>query len=645
MNEIILTLPDGKELVMPKGAKVMEAAEKLGRKLAKRAICARIDGELVGLSQSLDKGGPFELLDFEAEPARAIYRHTAAHIMAQAVTRLYPAVKLAIGPAIEDGFYYDFDVPKPFSPEDLGQIEKEMAKIIQANYPIESAIMDRDHAIAHFQREKETYKAELVEDLPPDAKVTFFRQGEFMDLCAGPHLVSTGRVKAFKLLSLAGAYWRGDERRPMLQRIYGTAFDKKSDLDAYLQRLEEQKRRDHRRLGRELDLFSTHEEGGAGLVYWHPKGAMVRQLVEEFWRNVHNQNGYGLVYSPHIAKVDLWKTSGHWQWYKDDMYSPIKIDDAEYLLKPMNCPFHILIYQTQTRSYRDLPLRYAELGTVYRYERSGALHGLLRVRGFTQDDAHIFCRPEQLEDELVRVLELADFMAKSFDYESYDVILSVRDVEDTEHYIGDDEVWEQAEGALVNALKRKELDYELGIGEAQFYGPKIDIILRDALGRGWQGPTIQVDFNLPERFGLGFVGPDGSVQRPVMIHRTVLGSMERFVGGLIEHYGGAFPPWLAPVQVVVLPIADRHHEYAEKVGDELRQAGLRAEVDVRNEKIGFKIRWHEMQKVPFMLIVGDREAETEAVSLRARGEGDQGSVPLGKAMEDISAAAKMPRFS
>ncbi|MCL4426634.1 MAG: threonine--tRNA ligase, partial [Firmicutes bacterium] len=442
--------------------------------------------------------------------------------------------------------------------------------------------------------------------------ISLYRQGDFLDLCAGPHIPSTGKVKHFKLLSVAGAYWRGDEKRPMLQRIYGTVFAKKSDLEEYLRRLEEAKRRDHRRLGRELDLFSLQEEAGPGLVFWHPKGGLVRQLIEDFWRAEHRRRGYEIVFSPHIAKLDLWKISGHWSWYKENMYSPINIDEVEYLLKPMNCPFHILMYKSATRSYRDLPLRWGELGTVYRYERSGVLHGLLRVRGFTQDDAHLFVRPDQLKDELVGVIDLAQFMMESFGYQNYELMLSVRDPENKTKYIGSDEVWEMAEKALVGALQTKGLPYVLGEGEAKFYGPAIDITLKDALGRGWQGPTIQVDFNLPERFDLAYIGEDGQPHRPVMIHRTVLGSMERFMGGLIEHYAGAFPLWLAPVQARLLPITERHHEYAYSVQKRLQEAGLRVEVDPRSEKVGYKIRQAEMEKVPYMLVVGDKENQSHS---------------------------------
>lgn len=579
-------------------------------------------------------------LTFDDERARWALRHTASHILAQAVKRLYPDAKLAIGPAIEDGFYYDFDVKEPFTPEDLEKIEAEMKKIVSENFPVVREEIDREAAIKLFREMNEPYKVELVEELPEDETITIYRQGEFLDLCAGPHVPSTGMVKAFKLLSVAGAYWRGDERQTMLQRIYGTAFMNKEDLQAHLDRLEEIKKRDHRRLAKELDLFSIQEEGGPGLVYWHPKGALIRQLIEDFWREEHRKRGYDLVYSPHIAKLELWKTSGHWNWYKENMYSPMDVEGVEYLLKPMNCPFHILIFKNATRSYRDLPMRFGELGTVYRYERSGVLHGALRVRGFTQDDAHIFCTPEQLEDEIVGVLDLTEYMMRVFGYKEYYCMLSVRDPEDKSKYAGEDATWELAEAALAAALKRKNLEYKVDPGEAKFYGPAIDIKVKDALGRLWQGPTIQVDFNLPERFDISYIGEDGAKHRPVMIHRTVLGSMERFVAGLVEHYAGAFPLWLSPVQVAVIPISEKQADYAVKVASELKARGFRVDCDLGAEKMGYKIRQAQLQKVPYMLIVGAREAENGTVSVRHRSLGDLGSFALEEFMEKAGEEAR-----
>jgi threonyl-tRNA synthetase len=568
------------------------------------------------------------LVDLDSEEGSEILRHSTAHVLAQAVKRLFPEVKLAIGPAIENGFYYDFDKPEPFTVGDLGRIEDEMRKIVCEDLPIVRQEIPREEAVRLFGALDEPYKLELIQELPEDEVVSIYRQGEFVDLCRGPHLASTGQLRAFKLLSVAGAYWRGDERRKMLQRIYGTAFPSDAALQAHLHVLEEAERRDHRKLGKELDLFSLHEEAGAGLVYWHPKGALVRKIIEDFWREEHLRRGYQLVYTPHIARRDLWEVSGHWDWYRENMYSPIDIDGVEYLLKPMNCPFHILMYKTKTRSYRDLPIRWAELGTVYRYERSGVLHGMLRVRGFTQDDAHLFMRPDQLEDELVGVLDLVQFMMESFGYEDYDMELSVRDPADKGKYVGSDEVWDMAEGALMAALGRKGFSYTRMEGEAKFYGPAIDVKVKDALGRGWQGPTIQVDFNLPKRFDLEYVGEDNARHRPVMIHRTVLGSMERFVAGLVEHYAGAFPVWLAPVQVRVIPVADRHVDYARQVASELMDMKARVDVDDRSEKMGYKIREAQLEKVPYMLVAGDREAERGTVSVRSRADGDLGPMSL-----------------
>ncbi len=585
-------------------------------------------------------------LTFDDERARWALRHTASHILAQAVKRLYPEVKLGIGPAIEDGFYYDFDSPKPFGPEELEKIEAEMRKVVDENLPVLRQEISRDEARDMFEKSGEPYKVELVEALPEGEAISLYRQGEFADLCAGPHAPSTGYVKALKLLSVAGAYWHGDEKLPMLQRIYGTAFVKQEDLDKHLERLEEIKKRDHRKLAKDLDLFSLQEEGGPGLVYWHPKGGVIREQVEDFWRKEHRKRGYDIVYSPHIAKLDLWKTSGHWGWYRDSMYAPMAIDEVQYLLKPMNCPFHILMFKNDTRSYRDLPIRLAELGTVYRYERSGVLHGALRVRGFTQDDAHLFVRPDQLVEEIVGVLDLTQFMLGAFGYKEYQCMLSVRDTENKGKYVGDDEGWELAQKALEEALNKKGLEYKVDPGEAKFYGPAIDIKTKDALGRMWQGPTIQVDFNLPERFDVNYIGEDGQKHRPVMIHRTVLGSMERFVAGLVEHYGGAFPLWLAPVQVEVIPVSEKQADYAKKVEAALKGAEMRVFCDVGPEKMGYKIRQAQVQKIPYMLVVGGREEESGSVSVRHRSEGDLGSMPLegfvAKAVQEVNEKSLEP---
>lgn len=564
----------------------------------------------------------------ENEKELEILRHSTSHVMAQAVKRLFPDVKVAIGPAIENGFYYDFDKAEPFTQDDLGLIEEEMAKIIKEDLPIVREEIPREEAVAMFREAGEAYKAELIEDMPEDEVVSLYRQGEFVDLCRGPHLESTGKIKAFKLLSVAGAYWRGDEKNKMLQRIYGTAFPTVEELDRHLEMLKEAEKRDHRRLGRDLDIFSIHEEGGAGLVYWHPKGGIIRKIIEDFWRDEHLKRGYDLVFSPHIAKKDLWEISGHWGWYRENIYSPIDIDGVEYILKPMNCPFHILMYKTRTRSYRDLPLRWAELGTVYRYERSGVLHGMLRVRGFTQDDAHLFMRPDQLEEEIIGVIDLVKFMMEAFQYKEYEFELSVRDPNRKQEYAGSDDIWDLAEDALISAMNKAGIEFRRMEGEAKFYGPAIDVHIKDALGRGWQGPTIQVDFNLPQRFGLYYIGEDNAQHQPVMIHRTVLGSMERFVAGLIEHYNGAFPVWLAPSQVRIIPIADRHIEYAKRVEKAFRDLNLRVETDARPEKVGYKIREAQLEKVPYMIIVGDKEVSEEKISVRSRSEGDLGQMAM-----------------
>lgn len=551
-------------------------------------------------------------------------RHSAAHVMAEAVLGMFPDAKFGIGPAIEDGFYYDFELPRTLTPEDLALLELRMREIINAGLSFQRQDIPRSLARAYFSEHNQPYKVELIDDLP-DETVSVYTQGNFTDLCRGPHLNSTIEIQAVKLLHTAGAYWRGDEHRPMLQRIYGTAFATEDELKSYLYRLEQAALRDHRKLGRELDLYSIEDEAGAGLVHWHPKGGQVREIIEDFWRSEHRRRGYEIVYTPHIGRVELWKTSGHWGWYRENMYSPMDVENQQYMLKPMNCPFHILIYKSRLRSYRELPIRLAELGTVYRYERSGVLHGLLRVRGFTQDDAHIFCRPEQLEDELVRTIQLGRFLMQAFGYSEYDIELSLRDPAHIDKYAGSEDGWQHAEAALVGALEREGLPYKRETGEAKFYGPAIDIKLRDALGRAWQGPTIQVDFALAERFDLEYVADDGAHKRPVMVHRALLGSMERFIGGLVEHYGGAFPLWLAPVQAIVIPIADRHSPYAEEVAAILREAEVRVQVDQRRENLNYKIREAQMAKIPYMLVVGDREAANKTVSVRVRNGENRGT--------------------
>ena len=567
-------------------------------------------------------------------------RHSAAHVMAQAVLEKFPEGQVAIGPAIDTGFYYDFDLPRPLTPQDLEEIEKRMREIIDEGHAFVREEVDEEEARRVF--EDQVYKQELIDDivsgrmdehgepLEGEAELSVYRHGPFVDLCRGPHVQHSGEINpaALKLLNVAGAYWRGDERRPMLQRIYGTVWETAEQLEDFLEWREEVERRDHRRLIKELDLLSFHEEGGSGLAFWHPKGGRVRQIIEDFWRARHRDGEYEIVFTPHIGKAELWRQSGHLDFYKESMYSPMDVDGVDYFLKPMNCPFHILIYQSDIRSYRDLPLRWAELGTVYRYERSGVLHGLLRVRGFTQDDAHIFCTPQQIGQEVLRVLDFSLNMLRSFGFEDFRVQLSVRDPHTPDKYAGQDAMWEQAEESLLRAIEARELPYERIEGEAVFYGPKIDIHVRDALRRTWQLTTIQFDFNVPERFDLTYVGEDGKQHRPYMVHRALLGSIERFFGILVEHYAGAFPVWLSPVQVVLIPIVDRHVEYAEAVAARLRVAGLRVEVDDSSDRMGAKVRNAQMEKVPYMLIIGDREIETEQVNLRLRNEEVRGAMSV-----------------
>ncbi len=638
-----LILPDGSVRQSEAGVTAHEVAMSIGPGLARDAVAAKIDGELIGLGQQMNHGGHFQILTFDDEEGREVYRHSVAHVMAHAVKRLYSDVQLGIGPAIDDGFYYDFDMPHALSSDDFKKIQKEMQNIIDESYSFDREQIPKDEAIELFEKMDEPYKVELISEME-DEEISIYRHGEFVDMCRGPHLPSTGRIEAFRLLNVAGAYWRGNENRPQLQRIYGTAFDEDSALKNYIQRREQAEKRDHRRLGQKLDLFSVHPDAGSGLIYWHPMGYRVREVIEQFWRDTHRERGYEIVSTPHIAKQDLWATSGHLDTFQDDMFNPMDVDGVDYLLKPMNCPFHIKMYESDMRSYRDLPMRWGELGTVYRYERSGVLHGLLRVRGFTQDDAHIFCRTDQVENEIIGVVRLAQYMLTTFGYDEYNVKLSIRNPENHEDYIGDEETWEEAEDSLRRALDRIGLPYEEDIGEAKFYGPAIDIEMMDALGRGWQGPTIQLDFNLPQRFDMAYIGKDGEEHRPVMIHRTVLGSMERFFGGLIEHYGGAFPPWLAPVQVVIIPVSEDHRKYAQEIRSELQAHNMRVNIDDRNEKVGYKIRSAEVEKVPYMLVVGDREVSAQSVSLRTRNEGDLGPRSLQQFREEALADIRNRRL-
>ena len=611
--EITLTFPDRTEKRYPRGVTPLAVIESLDPATRARTVGLKVDGRPCDLRAPLTRDTRVEPLSFDSPDGREVFRHSSSHLMAQAVKRLFPGAKLAIGPAIEDGFYYDFEVDRALTPDDLEKIEATMRELARAAQPIERQDLPKADAVRFFRERGEPYKVEIIEGIP-DPTVSLYRQGDFVDLCEGPHLPTTAAVAHFKLMTIAGAYWRGDEHNKMLQRIYGTSFPTKDALEAHLARLEEAKRRDHRKIGRELDLFSMTDEVGAGLVLWHPKGARIRRTIEDYWRAEHDRAGYDLVFSPHVAKLDLWRRSGHVDFYRENMFAPMDVEGVEYELKPMNCPFHIMVYKSHPRSYRDLPLRFAELGTVYRFERSGVLHGLMRVRGFTQDDAHLFCRPDQLQPEITKVLDFITAMLTAFGFTEYDVFLSTR----PEKYVGALASWDLATSALQGALEAKGLRYEVDPGEGVFYGPKIDIKIKDILKRSWQCATVQVDFNFPDRFGLRYVGEDGKEHQPIMIHRALLGSLERFLGVLIEHYGGAFPTWLAPTPAVVLPIADRVHPYAHEVVRVLRDHGVRAELDARNEKVGLKIREAQLAKIPYMLVVGDREAAAGTVSVRRR---------------------------
>ncbi len=567
-------------------------------------------------------------------------RHSTAHLMAQAVKQLYPETQVTIGPVIEDGFYYDFYRETPFVPEDLEKIEHRMKEIATDNLDIVRRELPRDEVLKLFDELGEPFKREVIDEIDSGDAISVYTQGEFTDLCRGPHVDNTRVLKSFRLLHTSAAYWRGDERNKVLQRIYGTAWNTDKELRAYLKRLEEAKKRDHRKLGKELDLFSVTDEVGPGLILWHPKGSRVRCIVEEFWKNEHFKNGYEMVYSPHAARVDLWKTSGHMDFYKDNIFSPMDIEGREYVMKPMNCPFHIQIYKSRLRSYRDLPIRFAELGTVYRYERSGVLHGLLRVRGFTQDDAHLFCRPSQIEEEIVKVLDLILFILKSFGFNEYKVYLSTR----PDKFVGSEEGWGKATSALKQALEKSELNYEVDPGEGVFYGPKIDIKIKDSLNRFWQVSTVQVDFNLPERFNINYVEEDGQRHQPIMLHRALMGSLERFFGCLVEHYAGAFPLWLAPTQVVLLPITDQHNDYVDEVFRQLTDKGFRVEKDLRNEKIGFKIREAQLQKIPYMIVLGDKELENKSLAVRKRRSKETRTIDLEAFIGELNVEVREKRL-
>jgi threonyl-tRNA synthetase len=629
----LITLPDGSQRQFDAPVSVAEVAADIGPGLAKAALAGKVGDQLVDTGHIIDSDAELAIVTDRDAEGLDIIRHSTAHLLAQAVKALFPGVQVTIGPVIEDGFFYDFSTGKNFAPEDLEAIEKKMRELVSQDLPVSRKVMNRDEAVEYFQDLGENYKAEIITGIPGEEDISLYGQGDWIDLCRGPHVPSTGRLKAFKLTKVAGAYWRGDSSNEMLQRIYGTAWPDKKALKAYLVRLEEAERRDHRRIGKDLDLFSLQEDAGGGLVFWHPKGSRIRRVIEDLWRDRHVAAGYELLYTPHIALQTLWDTSGHTDFYREGMYRPMEEENQLYQLKPMNCPFHVLIYKNALRSHRDLPMRWAELGTVYRHEMSGALHGLMRVRGFTQDDAHIFCREEQISREIEAILDLTLGMLEEFGFSEYSIALSTR----PEKAVGSDRIWDQATEALREALETKGLEYALDQGGGAFYGPKIDVKIRDAIGREWQCSTIQLDFNLPERFDMEYVAEDGQRHRPIMIHRALLGSIERFFGILIEHFEGKFPAWLAPVQAVVLTITDNQNEYAQAVAENLKNQGLRVDADLRNEKIGFKIRHHTLQRVPYLLVVGDREAEANMVAVRTRSGKDLGSMSVDDFVQGLQA--------
>ncbi len=632
MPNVRLTLPDGTVREFPQGVTALEVARALSPRLAAEGLAARVDGRLVDLTEPIETDASVQIITPSSPEGLEIYRHSSAHLLAAAVLELFPDAHPGVGPPTETGFFYDFYREKPFTEDDLAKLEAKMQDLVAADLPYERVYFPKEEGLKIFEQKGEFLKCQLIQE-KAEPVFSAYRTGKFLDFCRGPHIPSTGRVKAFKLLSVAGAHWKGDERSYPLQRIYGTAFFSKKDLDAFLAKLEEAKKRDHRRLGKELDLFSIQDEAGAGLIFWHPKGGIVRKEIEDWLRAELVARGYDLVYTPHAMRLHLWEISGHTNFYRENMFGPMEVENDHYQLKPMNCPGHILIYKSRPRSYRELPLRLAELGTVYRYERSGVMHGLLRVRGFTQDDAHIFSMPEQVEHEVEECIEFAFQVLKTFGFDQYEVELSARDPKNSEQYAGTVEEWELAEGALKKTLERMKIPFKTMPGEAVFYGPKIDLKLVDAIGRPWQLTTVQFDFNLPRRFGLEYVGSDGRGHTPVMVHRALLGSIERFFGVLIEHYAGAFPVWLAPVQARMLPVSEKHLEYARRIAGELRAAKLRVDVDDRNEKLNARIRDAQLQKIPFMLVVGDREAQSNTVSVRRRDSGDAGA----KAVSDFGA--------
>ncbi len=637
MDTIQITLPDGAKREVPKGTTPAEVAKQISPRLAKEALVARTNGDLIDLSRPLEHDTSLAILTAKDPDAVQVFRHSAAHLLAAAVLELYPDVKLGIGPPIENGFFYEFLRAEPFTPADLEKIEAKMHEIAARDVPNERKLLPKPEALQLYRDSNQTFKCELVEEKAIEPMVSFYTTGKFIDFCRGPHIPSTGRIQAFKLINVAGAYWKGHEGNPQMQRIYAACFIEKAQLEEYLHKLEEAKRRDHRKLGAELDLFSIEDEAGPGLIFWHPKGGLIRKLIEDWLRDELLRRGYGLVVTPHIMRLDLWNTSGHTNFYRENMFGPVEVEKTEYQLKPMNCPGHILIYKSRLRSYRDLPLRFAELGTVYRYERSGVLHGLLRVRGFTQDDAHIFCMPGQIEKEVEACMDFAFAVMKTFGFDKYEVELSDWDPAHPENYPGKPEDWAGATRTLETTLERLKIPFKRMVGEGAFYGPKIDVKLIDAIGRPWQLTTVQFDFNLPARFGLEYVGEDGGRHQPLMVHRALLGSVERFFGILIEHYAGAFPAWLAPVQVAVLPLSEKIADYAKELTKKLGAVGFRVHLDDRNEKLQAKIRDAQLQKIPYMLVVGAKEAEASTVSVRHRTKGDLGARPLDEFIATLNA--------
>src|SRR5450432_2591277 len=636
-DSIHVKLPDGSVKEVPKGTTALDIAKSIGQRLADAALAAKANGDLIDLTKPLEEDTDLRLLKDGDPEALEMYRHSSAHLLAAAVLELFPETKLGHGPPTENGFFYDFYRPTAFTQEDLQKIEKKMQELVQQNIPYAREFLPRDLGLAEFKKDGDFMKCHFIEQFTkPDEKISIYRTGKFTDFCRGPHIPSTGKIKAFKLFNIAGAYWLGDEKNQQLQRIYGTSFFSKKDLDAHLNQLEEAKKRDHRVLGQQLDLFSIQELAGPGLIFWHPKGGIIRKEMEDWMRAEYLKRGYSLVYTPHVARRQLWQTSGHEGYYAQNMFTPMKLDDADYRVKPMNCPGHILIYADSLKSYRDLPQRYGELGTVYRYEKSGVMHGLLRVRGFTQDDAHIFCTQEQIEGEIEGCVDFAIAVLKTFGFDQYQVELSIWDPNDKKSFVGGEENWTLAIGSLEKVLKKMNIPYKTIVGEAAFYGPKIDVKLVDAIGRLWQLSTVQFDFNLPARFNLEYVAEDGTRKQPVMVHRALFGSVERFFGVLIEHFAGAFPVWLSPVQVALIPISEKHVDYANKVADQLKAAGVRVHVDDRNEKMNARVREQTMQKVPFLLIVGEKEAEAGTVNVRVRGQQQpEGTYPATEFVERV----------